>query len=72
MEATCNVPFITTVNQVKVDREKVRALEDVKDGPVVLGGAVEEEGLTEGEGGAEVEDVVEPVEVGRGRGDVAV
>ena len=62
------------MNQVKVDREKVRALEDVKDRPMVLGGAVEEEGLTEGEveGGAEVEDVVEPVDVGRGRGDVAV
>ena len=41
---------------------------------MVLGGAVEEEGLTEGEveGGAEVEDVVEPVDMGRGRGDVAV
>ena len=51
-----------------MDREKVRALEDVKDGPVVLRGAVEEEGLTEGEveGGAQVEDVVEPVDVGRG------
>ena len=56
------------MNQVKVDGEKVQALEDVKDGPVVLGGPVEEEGLTEG--GAEVEDVVEPVDVGRG--DVAV
>ena len=71
-QATCNAPFTITVNQMKVDRDKVQALEDIKDGRMVLEGMVEEQGLivAEVEGGAEVKDVVEPMDVGRG--DVAV
>lgn len=55
------------VMAVTVDKEKVPALEDRR---VVIGAVVEEEALTEAEveGGAEVEDVVEPV----GGGDVAM
>ena len=58
---------------MKVDIEKISALEDIKDECMVIG--VEEEAVTEAEaeaeveGGAEVEDVVEPV---GGGGDVAV
>ena len=45
-----HVTFITTVNEMMVDREKVSALEDVKEECMAIRAVVEEEAVTEAEG----------------------